>query len=41
MFLDLPDPDQLVGGPDPVLDPDPSICQQAKIVRKTFILPVL
>jgi hypothetical protein len=35
MFLDLPDP--LVRGPDP----DPSIYHQAKIVRTTFIPPVL
>jgi hypothetical protein len=28
MFLDLPDPDPLVRGMDPDLDPDPSIIKQ-------------
>jgi hypothetical protein len=40
MFLGLPDPDPLVRGTNPVLDPDPSIIKQKK-VRKTLIPTVL
>jgi hypothetical protein len=39
MFFGLPDPYPLVRGTDPALAPD--LLSSSKIVRKTFILPVL
>ncbi len=41
MFLGLPDPDPLVRGVDPDLDPSIILLSSRKIVRKTLILTVL